>query len=103
MEFRHAIYRLYDEEHVSERKIAQMLGLSLLPCIIGLFDGENRPRPSRVDLESPMPTRIKTYTRLLAKILSKCCGFTKGMDSACSVDTVRNRLKQKGLKCRTPP
>ncbi|GFT08865.1 transposable element Tc1 transposase [Trichonephila clavipes] len=28
MEFRHAIYRLYDEEHVSERKIAQMLGLS---------------------------------------------------------------------------
>ncbi|GFR04736.1 transposable element Tcb2 transposase [Trichonephila clavata] len=27
MEFRQAIYRLYDEEHVSERKIAQM-GLS---------------------------------------------------------------------------
>ncbi|GFY40622.1 transposable element Tcb2 transposase [Trichonephila inaurata madagascariensis] len=28
MEFRHDIHRLYEEEHVSERKIAQKLGIS---------------------------------------------------------------------------
>ncbi|GFV81420.1 transposable element Tcb2 transposase [Trichonephila clavipes] len=79
MEFRHAIYRLYDEEHVSERKIAQMLGLS--------------------------PSTVHYWITRRGESATTKSGRPRVTDANMDqnfVDTVRNRLKQKGLKCRTP-
>ncbi|GFX43064.1 transposable element Tc1 transposase [Trichonephila clavipes] len=103
MEFRHAIYRLYDEEHVSERKIAQMLGLS--PSTVHYWitrRGESattksgRPRVTDANMDQNLYDASRKDPFLSAVDLQK------ELTPSCSVDTVRNRLKQKGLKCRTP-
>ncbi|GFW02220.1 transposable element Tc1 transposase [Trichonephila clavipes] len=103
MEFRHAIYRLHDEEHVSERKIAQMLGLS--PSTVHYWitrRGEaattksGRPRVTDVNMDQNL------YEASRKDPFSSAVDLQKELTPSCSVDTVRNRLKQKGLKCRTP-
>ncbi|GFY68620.1 transposable element Tcb2 transposase [Trichonephila inaurata madagascariensis] len=72
MEFRHAMHRLYDEEH------------------------SGRPRVTHANTDQNLYEASRKYPFLSAVDLQK------ELTPTCSVDTVRNRLKQKGLKCRTP-
>ncbi|GFR25713.1 transposable element Tc1 transposase [Trichonephila clavata] len=103
MEFRHAIYRLYDEEHVSERKIAQMLGLS--PSTVHYWitrRGESATTKSGRPRVTDAHTDQNLYEASRKDPFLSAVDLQKEWTPACSVDTVRNRLKQKGLKCRTP-
>ncbi|GFT26026.1 transposable element Tcb2 transposase [Nephila pilipes] len=103
MDFRHAIYHLFEEKRISERKIAQILGLS--PSTVHYWitrQGESattksgRPRVTDADTDQALYNASRKDPFLSAVDLQK------ELTPTCSVDTVRSRLKQQGLKCRTP-
>lgn len=101
MEYRHAILQLYEEEHVSEREIARRLGLSTSTVHYWIIRrGESaqtkqgRPRITNKDEDQALFRASCSNPFLTAVDLR---GNLK-----CSIDTIRNRLKEKGLKCRIP-
>lgn len=105
MEFRHEIIRLHENEKLSERQIAQRLGI--YPSTVHYWLAKEfkepvlprkRGRPRVTDktidtilyntsLENPFMTAVDLRLELAPQI---------------SVDTVRKRLKEQGLKCCIP-
>ncbi|GIY48967.1 transposable element Tcb2 transposase [Caerostris extrusa] len=103
MEYRHEIYRLYDQEHLTERAIARKLDLS--PSTVHYWitrQGEaaktksGRPRVTSPDMDQAI------YTASIRDPFLTAVDLRLQVPTPCSVDTVRNRLKERGLKCRIP-
>lgn len=102
MDVRQEILYLYEEEHLSERDIARRLGIGASTVHYWIVrQGQKAPKKGR-----PRVTNVETD----ACIFDTCLGnpFLSAVDirqaivPECSIDTVRNRLKQHGFKCRQP-
>lgn len=103
MDLRNAIFHLYEEQHLSERAIARHLGLS--PSTVHYWVTR---RGEATTTKSGRPRATDTQTDQTLYEASVNDPFLTAVDllreftPTCSVYTVRNRLKEKGLKCRTP-
>lgn len=103
MEYRHVIMHLYEHDHLSEREIARQLGLS--PSTVHYWiqrrgqKADTKPGRPRVTNPQQDQTLYDTSTR---EPFLSAVDLQKAIVPSCSADTVRNRLKEKGLKCRIP-
>lgn len=99
MNARDQILRMYQEEGLSERKIARCLRLP--PSSVHYWVQKEGQRSKR---GRPRITNEETDTSLYEQSVEnpfKPAVDLRG-DLACSVSTVRRRLKEKGLRCRIP-
>lgn len=103
MEHRHTIIYLYEEEHLSEREIARRLELS--PSTVHYWitrrgekskTKQGRPRVTHPELDNAL------YEACTKEPFLSAVDLQKNHAPLCCVDTIRNRLKEKGLKCRVP-
>ncbi|GBN13143.1 Transposable element Tc1 transposase [Araneus ventricosus] len=103
MDLRHVICYLYEEEHLSERAIARQLGLS--PSTIHYWiirQGEKATTKSGRPRATDASTDQALYEASVKDPFLTAMDMLRNMNPSCSVHTIRNRLKEKGLKCRTP-
>lgn len=103
MEYRHEILRLSEEENLTERQIALRLHLSRSTVHYWLerrghksTTKSGRPRVTNTALDNSL------YEASVENPFLSAVDLQRSLASHCSVDTVRNRLKEKGLKCRIP-
>lgn len=103
MDVRHDIWRLYDEEHLSERRISKQLGISASTVHYWIVrQGERattkkgRPRVTDEQKDSSI------LEASLRNPFLSAVDIRRELVPTCSVDTVRNRLKAHGMKCYTP-
>lgn len=103
MEVRQDIWRLYEEDHLSEREIAKKLGVSASTVHYWIaHQGQKactkkgRPRSTNPFVDQDI------YKASLQNPFLTAVDIQRDMLPACSVDTIRNRLKLYGMKCRTP-
>ncbi|GBM48349.1 Transposable element Tcb2 transposase [Araneus ventricosus] len=103
MDYRHAIFRLHEEEHLSERAIARQLGLS--PSTVHYWvvrHGESATTKSGRPRVTDGQTDRTLYEASVKDPFLTAVDLRQELTLGCSVHTVRNRLKESGLKCRTP-
>lgn len=103
MDFRHEIVRLSYEEQYSEREIARRLHLPrstvhywLVRSGLRATTKSGRPRVTDPQLD----TRL--FVECSRNPFVSAVDLQRNFASHCSVSTVRNRLREKGLKCRVP-
>lgn len=101
MEHRHTILSLYEKDHLSERAIAKLVGVPPSTVHYWIVRGgteekkkSGRPRVTTETQDQSLYDASRKDPFLTAVDLRA--------DLPCCVDTVRNRLKEKGLKCRIP-
>lgn len=102
MNVRRDILYLYEEEHLSERDIANRLGIGASTVHYWIVrQGQKATQKGR-----PRVTNVETDHRIFDTCLSNpflsAVDIRRDVVPACSIDTVRNRLKQHGFKCRQP-
>lgn len=103
MDLRKDILHLYEEKHMSERNIAKELGIS--PSTVHYWIVR---RGERAKTKSGRPRKTTEEKDKTIYEASRRNPFLTAVDlrrdyaPTCSVDTVRNRLKQHGLKCYRP-
>lgn len=102
MNVRRDILYMHEEEHLSERDIAKRLGIG--PSTVHYWlarRGRKATRPGR-----PRATDGETDHRIYETCLShpfwSAVDIRREIAPTCSIDTVRNRLKRHGFKCRQP-
>ena len=106
MEHRHEILRLHEEEHLSEREIAKKFGLA--PSTVHYWIVKETTGPNSFPPKRGRPRVTDELTDLYIQNASTTNPFMSAVDirnelaPRVSVDTVRKRLKEKGLKCRIP-
>lgn len=98
MNVRQDIVYLYEEEHLSERDIAKQLQLS--PSTVHYWivrRGQKTKRKGRPRVTDSIKDEEIYQTSLKNPFLT-AVDIRRDIAPTCSVDTVRNRLKQQGLK-----
>lgn len=104
MEFRQEIVRLRHEEHLSEREIAKRL--NLVPSTVHYWLAKEYAPPSRFKRGRPRATDKLTDLYIENAVTTN--PFVSAVDIRdeiaphVSVDTIRKRLKEKGMRCRIP-
>lgn len=107
MEYRHEIVRLRDTERLTERQIARLLEIPHATVHYWLAKEDTpidesqrlkrgRPRVTTPDLD------VDLLTKSLQNPFSTAVDIRNDLAPNISVDTVRKRLKEGGLKCRIP-
>ncbi|KAG8175207.1 hypothetical protein JTE90_022630 [Oedothorax gibbosus] len=95
------ILRLYEEKHLSERAIAKELDTS--PSTVHYWIVRGGKRAKTKSGRPRKATDDKTlYEASCRNPFLTAVDLCRDFAPTCSVDTVRNRLKQQGLKCYTP-
>lgn len=106
MEYRREIIRLHEQEHLSEREIAKRFGLA--PSTIHYWIVKETRGPDPNQPKRGRPRKTDELTDLYIQNASTTNPFMSAVDirnelaPEVSVDTVRKRLKEKGLRCRIP-
>lgn len=103
MEYRHEIFRLAEQDHLTEREIARKLDLSVSTVHYWISrrgkrttTKSGRPRKTAPDIDEAI------YRASLSNPFQTAVDLRYELAPECSVQTVRNRLRAKGLKCRVP-
>lgn len=103
MDKRQSIIDLYEKEKLSEREIARKLFLSPSTVHYWIQRGgekatsrKGRPRVTQHSEDDAL------YEASRRDPFKSAVDLQKVLVPTCSVDTVRNRLKERGLKCRIP-
>lgn len=103
MQFRHEFLRLSQNKGLTEREIARRFDVA--PSVVHYWlarDGraaatrKGRPRATN-DADD-----ASIYEASVSDPFKTAVDIKREFDLACHLDTVRNRLKAKGLKCRVP-
>ncbi|GBN16692.1 Transposable element Tc1 transposase [Araneus ventricosus] len=103
MEYRHEIFQLADQDHLTEREIAHRLDLSVSTVHYWVSR-----RGKRATTKSGRPRKTRPETDQVIYQASLQNPFLTAVDlrhehaPECCIQTVRNRLQGKGLKCRVP-
>lgn len=106
MEYQFEIVRLYYEEMLSERKIARRLELA--PSTVHYWLAKRNAIPQQTSRKMGRPRKTDKVVDLYLKNASENNPFLSAVDLRdelapnVSVDTVRRRLKESGMKCRIP-
>lgn len=103
MDVRRVIFHLYEEQHLSERAIARQLGLS--PSTVHYWvvrHGESATTKSGRPRITDTQTDQTLYEASVKDPFLTAVDLLRELTPGCSVYTIRNRLREKGLKCRTP-
>lgn len=103
MDQRKAIIYMHEKERLSEREIARKLFLSPSTVHYWIQRGGEKTKTKkgrpRVTISSQ---DVALYEAIQKDPFKSAVDLQKELVPNCSVDTVRNRLKQHGLKCRVP-
>ena len=93
---------MYEEEHLSERDIAKRLGIGASTAHYWIVrQGQKTSKKGRPRVTSgEVDQRI--FDTCLSNPFLSAVDIRRDVVPTCSVDTVRNRLKQHGFKCRQP-
>lgn len=106
MEHRREIARLHEEEHLSERQIAKKFGLAPSTVHYWLVKETSGPPPVPARRGRPRVTDEALDLYILnASMTNPFMSAVEIRDELApgvSVDTVRKRLREKGMKCRIP-
>lgn len=103
MDQRHSIIHMYEKEGLSEREIARRLLLSPSTVHYWIQRGGEKSKTKKGRPRATQPTQdVKLYEAIQKDPFKTAVDLQKELVPHCSVDTVRNRLKQHGLKCRIP-
>lgn len=106
MEHRREIARLHEEEHLSERQIAKKFGLA--PSTVHYWLVKETSGPPPVPTRRGRPRVTDEALDLYILNASTTNPFMSAVEirnelaPGISVDTVRKRLREKGMKCRIP-
>lgn len=103
MDVRKDILHLYEEKHLSERNIAKELGISASTVHYWIVRGGERKKTKRGRPRVTTKEKDKAlYDASCRNPFLTAVDLRRDLAPTCSVDTVRNRLRQQGLKCYTP-
>lgn len=104
MEHRHEIARLHEEEHLSERQIARKLRIAPSTVHYWLIKETFGPVPKKRGRPRVTDEALDLYI-LNASTTNPFMSAVEIRDELAprvSVDTIRKRLKEKGMRCRIP-